>query len=317
MKYFYILIIVLASCKHNVYRTEEVPTPNTLTECVSFPILDVPTLGGGYKKILDSTVNHIDYACFNPNNPNEIYYEEMSTKRGKFNLKTNSATLIFRDPLRHRFAKWGKKDWILLNWDASGIWKIKSNGDSLQQVISIAGKQASSCEWNYKGDKFVFYTDDKVYYIVSENGILLDSFPLNFRAAVSWQNPKGWLLSPTFFQDGNVSVYDIPNSINIAEYSVGKGWHYGLSWLSNDVFVCCTSEGVYIVDIGAGGTVKKIRNACDRQTYYDPSYSEQTNKILFIREDAVLVNKTTLKLTQRVVIMNPDGTNEEVINIPR
>jgi hypothetical protein len=319
MKSYFMIWLCLAfiGCRH---LPSEMPSKPIYLECATFPPFP-PTIPShnGYKIINDPDIHHIGYAVFNPNNPDEVLYDRGLLDKYVFNKKTKTNKFVFREQNSglSRFMKWSRQDWILLNREGLGMWKIKSNGDSLMPIFQLNSGQASMGDWNYDGSKCIFHNNRGQYYMCSAQGQLLDSFPLADRVTLSWQHSYGLLALPGAFRGGNLILYDINTARIVRELTVGTGIFYGICWISDDIFVTATSDGVYSVNVRNNNQITKLRNACDSRTYYFPSYSAQNNQLLFTRKDACLLDSVTQQIATQVVVMGVDGSAERLLNIPK
>lgn len=109
------------------------------------PIIDIFT---DCDSINYSSINTWEYAnnyylapCFNPENSNEFIYvldkpndPTFSKQLWKYNLTTKEKSYI-TDNVWY-YPKYGLDDWIFLNRFNQQIWKVKSNGDSLQPLFT-------------------------------------------------------------------------------------------------------------------------------------------------------------------------------------
>ncbi|HEX7413429.1 MAG TPA: hypothetical protein VF411_05230, partial [Bacteroidia bacterium] len=138
-------IFIVFSCLLFLTCRKDPPLP--IHECVD--VADIPTFN-------DTIYNT---PCFNPNNSNEIIYVQgiqsiHKSNLVKQNLSTGHKTYIISDIWQK--PDWSVKDWIVFNHADNQVWKIKTNGDSLQQLTSQGGLEAI---WDKTGNKIAYWTE--------------------------------------------------------------------------------------------------------------------------------------------------------------
>src|ERR1700752_1826249 len=136
-KILFFALVAFASCKKDPpVSSTSTPSQNE-TDCLNFQTTSTAV-----------TIDwpHIDTVYntprFNPSNPNEIVYVQGITRTNKTylvkrNLITGRETQIISDVWQR--PDWSVKDWIVFNHADNQVWKIKSNGDSLQQLTTQGG----------------------------------------------------------------------------------------------------------------------------------------------------------------------------------
>ena len=279
-----------------------------------------------------------------PNNEDEIFYQKLylldtiindtlwkTIHYGAFiyNMESKEERLVTR--VKMEKPDYGKKDWIIFsysNGSTKNIWKIKSNGDSLTQLTFYGAAVyggAVDPVWNADGTRFIhnFYWYN--YTIVADEfGHVLDTVQLN-QTYHSWNS------------DSSVVVYDRHESLGIqnvytGEYRLIVDGSYtspqvnGRSpyindchWLDSDHIIWKIAfEGMYITNVNSKETIKLFDS---RKSRYYPwfTYAPTKKKLFFVRNDARLLDTVHYKEVQRswhIVMMNLDGTGEQVLDIP-
>lgn len=259
---------------------------------------------------------------FNPNNPNEFLYAgSKESDRGiiKYNILDKTHQVIYKLTDEYTIAsraKWNNNDWILLVLKKDlnfNIWKIKSNGDSLTQLTFT--NKCFDPEWNLSGDKFVYelgYTSPTISIIADENGQTLDT--IQGGTPYSWQHDSLGLTSGI----PGISYFTLGNGIPTRLYYVLSEDNilYAMNaiWINNEEIIWPNSTGIYKININTE-QIEKIKETCENRVYIHSAYSPISNKLIFTRLDREQVGPQTIQNTTRIVMMNTDGTGEEVIDL--
>lgn len=261
-----------------------------------------------------------EMAYFNPNNSNEIicrYDDGIGPDFDliKYNLVSKEKQIIYQGKFANR-PRWGKNDWILLNiWDSLGfnIYKIKSNGDSLTALTT-----SGNCfdpEWNITSDKFTYqfaYSTPTKYILADEEGLFLDTIPCGGGAFSSWQHPT-YAAGSGF---AGMAVYNPLNCETIYSYeseALAQSGN-GAEWLDEERVFWCHTNGIYLTNIRTKET-KLIRETCNAHCYQKPTYARDINKIIVEKLERILDTETSGRAILTLVMMNPDGTEEEELDI--
>lgn len=73
--------------------------------------------------------------------------------------------------------------------------------------------------------------------------------------------------------------------------------------------------GLYRTDMASGAT-EQLLCSCNSQYFVGLDYSPQTNKLLTTRVTRTPMNDHDLRIATEIVLMDPDGTDQEVLDIP-
>lgn len=122
---------------------------------------------------------------FNPENENEFVYIKNTFGAAGSNSGINIINLCsgYRRNLGINKLTtgphWGKNGWLVFAVINDGIWKIKSNGDSLIALPSISAIRANDLHayWNPDGTKLLYLSREKGLVITTPNGDSLQAFP--------------------------------------------------------------------------------------------------------------------------------------------
>ena len=139
-----IVLFILSSLGTGCRKDSPIPKPlvnitdtttvncDTCITCADFP----PPGELGYGYVQDGT--QYFKPCFNPNNENEFIYIRKNTptvtELVKYNLNTNTETIICDTEYIISQPQWGKTGWIIFNLINKRIYKIDDNGNNLTQV---------------------------------------------------------------------------------------------------------------------------------------------------------------------------------------
>lgn len=316
----FLFIFILQSCH------KEPNQNNTNNDCT--PIPPYSLTGPGYQYVFSDTFSYaVPY--FNPNNPNEIIFYQRNNTSGataliKFNLITKQKFVIYTGVLIAA-PKWGKNDWILLNFPDDNIWKIKSNGDSLTQLTHNGVNFYP--EWNLDASKFIceyiinevnsngINIQQYVTAIYDGNGNILDTLINGIGPGCSWQH--SYLIAGASYI--SQSVYYInpltDSKTDICSLPNNGVWTGPVVWTNdyqNIIWSC--QEGIFQTNINSKNTLC-IKSSCNAKFYHFCSISPISNKIIWQRVDQKLLSSSYVETKNRLFIMNIDGTAETEIKI--
>lgn len=282
---------------------------NIDSNCSELP--PAPIAGWNYQ--LDS-VNYT-FPFFNPSNSNEILYQKQESSGHKnlykYNLLTKQKQIIFSDENYYQ-PKWGKNEWILLNPQDGNIWKIKSNGDSLIQLTFTNGDFAP--EWNITSDKFSIYRTIGTFsktVILDRDGNELDTLDNYYSSQSSWQHPYFMATANEYgLRIINAETDTVAHLITQQEPSLTSA-----IWLSDQINIIYTAEnGIFKIN-SQTKNISVIKSSCSTRKYLFPSYSPQSNKIIFQRVDLQQLNSSTVSVKIGLYMMNTDGSDEHEVRI--
>jgi len=217
---------------------------------------------------------------------------------------------------------WGSRGWLTYNNRAGQVMKLKSNGDSLQQLTFGIAHYAPI--WSPDGRKIVCELDGprpQQYGLVVLDDTGRRIGPILARPygyAQAWA-PDGSKLALTYNPSNDVcglGTYDFaagqitlaaPNQLT----SSSAGNVYGADWLPDSrTVVWATGQGLFKTDTQTHQTTQ-LRSGCNSRIYLSPSVSPDGQTIIVQRDDKKLVNNgTTIRSAANLWTMNIDGTNE-------
>ena len=143
-----IFILFHASCQ----KTPPIIEPENITE-------DCVPLGNGWRE-WPGYIYGLHKPSFNPNNPDEFICIEQKAglRLIKYNLKTKERKVVTDGRISMSagvtgIPDWGVNDWILFEITREGMFKIKSNGDSLTRLTTR--KWWYYYSWNPDGKYYI------------------------------------------------------------------------------------------------------------------------------------------------------------------
>jgi hypothetical protein len=249
---------------------------------------------------------------FNPNNSNEIIYVRSSTSTFgtslvKRNLTTGQETFIVND-VRSQ-PDWSVKDWIVFNHADNQVWKIKSNGDSLQQLTTQGGLETI---WDKSGNKIEYWfqrgqTAYNYYnFITDNNGNIIDTLFYPFLAHYgSWSYDNTKIASYCYMYDVgyiDLGTKQMTKVTNTPPDNSGQGKNIitDIDWMPNSQDIIWANEaGLYKTNIYTKQTTT-LKIACDGRFYVYLSVSPDGKKIIAQRLD----------VPSGLCLMDIDGKNE-------
>ena len=261
-----------------------------------------------------------EMAYFNPNNSNEIIYRYADGVTPefdliKYNLVTKQQEVIYQGFFSNR-PRWGKNGWILLNiQDELGynVYKIKDNGEDLTALTY--GTHCFDPEWNISSDHFIYnlgFTNPTKYIISNSKNEILDTVLIGPESMGSWQHEE-LIINGTFkgLFIGNISeeMYDLIYETNGVAQSAN-----GAEWLDEERVFWCHTTGIYVTNIVTRET-EVIRETCNARCYQRPTYAPDIDKVIVERMERILDSEDSGRTFINLVMMNPDGTEEEVIEL--
>lgn len=219
-------------------------------------------------------------------------------------------------------ADWGSNGWILLNLrgpdSAENIFKVKTNGDSLTQ-LTITGSSFSPI-WSPSSSYFGYSKSDGPSYSVkvdAETGSTdtLIEVPLNSSSCWYDEDMVASVgLSGVFI--GQAQTDQMTRIAEMPEDLYDFASPAGIVVLPDDqTILWMHTGGLYSTDMNSG-TTEQVFKTCNSQYFVGLDYSPQTNKLLTTRITRTPVNDHDLLIATDIVLMNPDGTGQEVLNIP-
>jgi hypothetical protein len=210
---------------------------------------------------------------------------------------------------------WTSRDWLIFQGSDLGLWKVKSNGDSLSKIRAEGGTFNSSISPN--GDKILF----NGWYLLDENGATIKNYTIRKEINYGWWDneiiivPKNGIVFKFNVLTENEEVIPLPNNFTpnpglSNSYNKDLNVFYGTVKIDSVTNV----EALYYLDT-------KELVYLNREKQY-PSFNSRIygyldNKFLLI--STVLKNDSTSQdviTREHIAICDMDGTNLRKVNIP-
>lgn len=220
---------------------------------------------------------------------------------------------------------WGSRGWLTYNNRAGQVMKLKSNGDSLQQLTSGIAHYAPV--WSPDARKIVCELDgprpqQHGLVVLDDTGRQVSIIgPKPYGYAQAW-SPDGRKLAVVYNPSNSeygLGIYDFGTQqlkmvvpIDLSHSAAGS--IYGADWLPDSrTVVWASGLGLFKVDTQTGQTVQ-LRSGCNSRVYLSPSVSPDGQTIIVERDDKQIVNNgTTIRSTNNLWTINIDGTNERKV----
>lgn len=265
-----------------------------------------------------SEVYSYRFVVFNPNNPYEIAYtkwiaNEHSLKKElwKFSFCTGEATKLSGNFYYN--LDWGSNGWLLYTGENHQIFKIKGNGDSLTVLSTQSGYNRAG-KWNPSGTAYWNYRDDG-YYLNKNNGELIKK--------IGASGPIDWINSDLLLVSANLKL----NSYSIKSNSftplntntISPPFIFDKENMNCYIpFQNGTGQDDYFVKYSLDGsnTVDTIKSLYDSYFYVNGDIANNKIVVNLIRQHWQDSLTDTRYVRENILIMDLDGTNERLIELP-
>ena len=246
---------------------------------------------------IEINYKHAKWPCICPFDKNKMVYMlvDYTTNQELLriqDLQTGEARpLVDGKSIVYR-PSWSVKDWILFGNAYGEIFKIKSNGDSLQKLL---GPSYFYPLWSPKGDKFLVtpYAGGGGARLVSENGKILDTFPYGKYA---WHPTDDNIIAARFPDNNAIVQYNIADGskrlIVTPKDIIGIDRSSGFAWADTQNIIWFAQEyGIFSSNITTGIT-KKLRTQCKNASYYSLTTNPGEPNFYADRQDMKMVSDT-------------------------
>jgi hypothetical protein len=312
--FFFLLPILFTQCTKDRYD------PNA--PCIPHEEF---TTGPNWEPIFSSETKQPIRFSFNPTNPNEIsfvFWERGSSGLGLFNLKTgNYRTIIDLEEGVYILDKpiWSPEGWILLNIlenvGVFNLYKLDPDEAELERLT----------DWGFTIDPVFDITGEKIIFMVAnvspatwlvidkEGEVLDTTYRGPSSSYSSWQHSQyianvtslGLMITDPYQNQSEV-IYPVNSELDQSIEST--------VWLDEERIFWCFTTGVYITNIVTGET-EVIRETCNARYYQRPTYAPDIDKIVLERCERIKDTETSGRFIVTPTMMNPDGSEEEVLEI--
>ncbi|UPT68626.1 MAG: hypothetical protein M0D57_08405 [Sphingobacteriales bacterium JAD_PAG50586_3] len=225
--------------------------------------------------------------CLNPSNDNELFLVMQKNAEGphqlyKLDLTNSAYTLIYQDNIWNGFDVSPDGEWILLTLGDAKIWKIKTNGDSLQKIVDMELSVYPTFNTNHT---FSFLNNNvNKHFLADLDGNILDTLDnhpamsnfvdyINDSIAVA----KNYTADKCFLSTYNVKSHVINNIKEVDPGSVVSPIFIG-----QNTMLWANKEGVYTTSILSGNTTK-IRSSCSSIRYLTPTVNSSKSQVIWVK----------------------------------
>lgn len=250
----------------------------------------------------------------NPNSPDELLYIFrdslliLGLKLYKVDFCNNQKSLVTADFSHMNFggAIWGATDWIVFtSFPDEQLWKMKSNGDSLQQLTDLP-RRVTYPIWINEGLNILAITklDGDPYtrrYLFSPEGEILDTINTIFHPINNYWNGK---IAATWSVNGErtIGYYDITeDELYAAPGTILEHTPNGITWIDeNNIAWMDHIIGLSRVNLQTG-EVTLLKEICDNQEVDFVTSSPLTNGIIYMAErQREVIDSFTLDTKTRI-----------------
>lgn len=288
----------------------------------------------GIQAEFNQSMNHYDFPCFNPNNPDEFLYVKRTFSNGDelyslktYNLVTHESDTLF-EWMNYNITlgsrpKWGKQNYIVYSdVNNNQIYSMNIANQTITQLTSANSNFFPA--WNYNGDKILYkkliYPSLYICVLMDINGTSLDTIPddttnASMTRVVGLEN--GHFLCT--YSDEYVYEYDenldFVSKLNLAIQPLGDISGLENIWGTGKIVFKSGYGDIYIADLLSQATYS-IYPHCDTRHVGEISVSPDGNKLLFSRLNMEKVNDCFYYSNYEIHLMNIDGTNDQILNLP-
>lgn len=283
--------------------------------------------------------------CFNPSNSDEFVYREVSVSKNslvKFNRSTGEKKLLLDNFPMIGQPSWGRSGWVVFSTLQWKIFKIRDDGTGLQQIsftprdigpefdptgryityarnmeFTVAEIQANPDLANLYKSMVVDLDGNVVDSICRPIGMYCTPFPI-----CAWVDPTHILAERGPDSSGaqyGLSIYDFLGAEEIVVDEAFTGWNQvtdlAFDPVQQQVYYTTTKDNMNKVS-REGGSPTMLKKYCDNRNYEFVSVSDDGTQLLSLRIDAQQLDLCQIALQHHLVIMDPDGCNEQIIEIP-
>jgi hypothetical protein len=331
MKYswglFLCLVLLVLACKK---ETNEPPIHqgSASSDTIDCPPYELPNDSLG---VLHSWSNYNKMMpYFNPNNNDEFLYIDKITGSPFsdmciHNLVTGETNCILSGQTYLYQPRWHANGWILFRGNGNNVFRIKSNGDSLLQVTTSSLFQRpiwrpdglawiSNNTQNFAGDIDVFDLEGNLIEVIPGEEFFIGDWSESNRIVTRSYNSGTYQFAWTNAE--NVSWQYLDFDTASPQTSVND-----IKWvpMSNELMFSQYYEDISRINVFTGEKIR-VTDRCIGTYYEYFSINNNCSKIVaqLISPEQIYSDGWFNIIIQKseIVIMNFDGTNEQVINLP-
>ena len=322
--FLFCICFVIFSCKK-----KEIPVPidytYNFTEPVNNPLTNL---------LLDCSSNQFQFInsqqyiysrpMFNPTNPNEIAYlrrlngeNECSSELWTFNFNTGRTNKVTSKTVCNM-------DWSILNWivfisDNNEVWKIKSNGNESQRLLS--NNFFTLVKINPQGNQILTNAPSTISFGTEKKLIDFDGNTIQKLTTIDFEYmvEMDWFADKIIFPNSHhMRLYDMNQDTVIKIETLETQQFSGMNniqFLNNNEVLFLLERSMHKMNLDTGEKTPIKENGYNDWFYhFDISLDRKT--ILMEKQDFFKLSECTVQVRNYIAFMDIDGTNERRILIP-
>lgn len=323
------LLLFQLSCTHDPFEPQVVPIPNDSLvideRCIDYDSLLMDCVVGPFYNDLSPAFK---FPAINPNNPMEFAYY-VDKKVYKYDMVSNTKTLLAENIWVIERMDWGAQGWITFSTYSPAKWKVwllKDDGTELKQLTF--GERDLGPQFNYNGEQLIYGETQPLsesrLFIINLEGLKLDSFcRTKGTDCYSWDFCS-WSKDEKLFAAPNngITIYDLEGKPTQTPFKAGQDVADipDIEWLSdNENILFITTYGnnfgtIYKVNVNTE-EVTMIKEGCENRFYTNLTISPDGDFML-VQKGTANVDGCDVNITWRIVKMDLNGENEEIISLP-
>lgn len=263
--------------------------------------------------------------CFNPNNDNEFIYIRRNSDLSiielrKHNIATGTDILLTALSGYNYMLTWSQNGWIIINNTTYVLWKVQDNGQNFMQFTSQNAYRNPSI--NTSGTLILAEQlgSPNRNVLLDLSGSVIDTVTSSAYTVWSWINDSIFInirSEDDFFQ---IISYSPNNMDTIYQGFMPYTPSFGINEYSDmSVFASSVGGGVYLYNYLDESMTYIRERFGDKHIYLGFSLSPNKDKILIERLTQIRIDSINniYSSCRNIVLMNIDGTNEQVIELPQ
>jgi len=318
-----VLLVVLFGCSENI------PPPNGQGQDTCLYNVGSNDDPWAVETIWQTRDFNFTRPCFNPSNSDEfvyIRYEQQWLINGNYELRkhtisNNQDILVCNLNSEITLISWDLLGWIYFCDQYTNIWKVHDDGTQLIQLTACQGMYHQCVSPN---GNFIVVNQLAPSPIIGQtvildnNGIFIDTIADKY-VPTTWVNDTLlFMLYPSISTYGIWKLMSYPDKSILATDTFPNQTSLVES-IGNNKIMYSDGYSLFIYDLQSK-TQALVKEFCGyRYRYESFSYSPVDNKILVEREKIKPIDTLnhTYFIQRDIVLMNIDGTNEQILELPQ
>ena len=262
---------------------------------------------------------------FNPNNPYEIVFvkDNMVTPTieeeiWRFNFCTGEQSLIATNYYYN--LDFGSNGWIMYTGTGHQVYKVKSNGDSLTALTNQGGYNWAG-DWSPDGKKYFYSRSSGAWVYDLQNNLVYSQSSSSAAPPIAWIDNTHLLLNwpggAFWVADIETGEKNVVNTHTEGNAGAGKVYDSKRNVVYAPHFIHLDGRCYLKYDLN-NNTVDTLKHVSNSYVFEGGSYSPSLDKIIttVVRYENKDGNWAHVNFWKDLLIMNPDGTGEQLITLP-